>query len=95
VTGQRRFGCESYLAGVGQQHLAAGAAEQGRAGKFLKLADLLADGPRRHVQLVGGAREGKMARGCFKRPEGVEGGEAFFLGHGLGLSGNSGRSGRG
>ena len=31
------------LAGVGQQNLSAGAAEQGGAGVFLELADLLGD----------------------------------------------------
>ena len=57
--------------GVGEHHLPSGASEQRRASKLLQLADLLADGPGGHIELFGGASEGKVPPGGLKSPQGV------------------------
>ena len=60
---------------------AAGAAEQGGAGELFELADLLGNGPRGDVQFLGRPGEGQVAGSGLEGAQGVEGGEAVFLGH--------------
>ena len=69
------------LAGVGEQDGAAGAAEKGGAGELFELADLLGNGARGDVQFLGRAGEGQVAGGGLEGAQGVQGGEAVFLGH--------------
>ena len=57
------------------------AAEKRGAGELFELADLLGNGARRDVQLFGGAGEGQVAGGRLEGAQGVESGQAVFLGH--------------
>ena len=59
---------------AGELHVAAGALEQADADLVLQLLDLMADGCRRHVQLLRGAGEAQVAGSGVKGLDGLQSG---------------------